>query len=123
MLFFLFYFLTEIYTVVLFIFLLIQFARRKKLPRFIIVLNGLCIIGFLWLKHRVEEHKIIFTGSYGTADDWGQGLSNVMVTLMNLAVVYLLLLANQLAFFIFYLKEFRKLNRKIEEENANEFFQ
>lgn len=104
-----FYFL-EIYCFILFIFLLVLLTKRKKLPILPIFLNVMCVSFFFWFRYKVEKHDIIFTGNYQKAEDWGQGLANLMVFLMNLGVVYLIFTITQIVFIIFFRKEFRKLN-------------
>ncbi len=112
---FLFLFLPEIYVALLFIFLIVKALKRKKLPWVVIIANGLCITFLLWLKYKVENHEVIFTGSYNNkSDDWGEGLANLGITLMNLGIVLLILLITQLIFAFYFNLESRKLNSRTE---------
>lgn len=109
----LFLFLAEIYVAFLIIFLGIKVLKRKKLPWKVIAINGLCIAILMWLKYKVENHEIIFTGSYSYGgDDWGEGLANVGITLKNLGIVYLIMLATQIVFVIIFGRESKKLNSR-----------
>ena len=106
----LFLFLIEIYTAFLIIFLIVKAFKRKKLPWVIIAANGLCIALLLWLKYMVENHEVIFTGSYKESEDWGEGLANLGITLMNVGIILLILLITQLIFAVYFTRRFRKLN-------------
>ena len=106
----LFLFLAEIYAAFLVIFLIVKSVRRKKIPWAVVVANGLCIVLLLWLKYKVQNHEIIFAGNYSYGgDDWGEGLANVGVTLGNLGIVYLIILATQIVFVIIFSRESKKM--------------
>lgn len=103
--------LAEIYVAFLVIFLCVKAAKKKKLPWIVIATNCVSIALLVWLKYKVENHEIIFTGSYSYGgNDWGEGLANIGVTLENLGIVYLIMLVTQLLFAFFFSREFKKLN-------------
>lgn len=108
---FLLFFLFELYVAVLMIYVLVLLIRRKKLPVNVLLINVLCLGLLWWLKYEVEEHNIVFTGSYeNSPGDWGEGLANMMVSLLNLGIVYVIGLVTQLIFINIFSREFRKLN-------------
>lgn len=107
----LFIFPAEIYVAFLVIFLCVKAVKKKKLPWIVIAINCVTIAPLLWLKYKVENHEIIFTGSYSyDGNDWGEGLANIGVTLENLGIVYLIILVTQGLFAFFFSREFKKLN-------------
>jgi NADH:ubiquinone oxidoreductase subunit 5 (subunit L)/multisubunit Na+/H+ antiporter MnhA subunit len=107
----LFLILAEIYVVFLVIFLIVKAIKRKKLPWTVIVANGMSIVLLMWLKYKVQDHEIIFTGSYAYGgNDWGEGLANIGITIENLGIVYLIIITTQIVFVIFFSRESKKLN-------------
>lgn len=102
------YFAMEIYAAFFVLFIIIQLVRRKKINWRLISINiaGLALI--LFLGYLVDERILILFGDYVDAPgDWGEGLANLYVWMINMAVPFLILIISQVLFW----RQYRKFRR------------
>jgi hypothetical protein len=105
----------QIYTAIVFLIVLIQLLRKKKLPWGLILIEAICLIVFFYFKYLLDEHKLIFTGYYNSEPEhWESGLANLYVYLSNLLILIGIFSITQIVFWILYLKGVRRLHSKID---------
>lgn len=119
---FFFFIFLEIYTGFLIIILLVHLIRRKRLPWSVLMAEVLCIGSFFYLKYLLDDHKLIFTGSYNNDKvHWESGLANLSVYMLNLLILLGIFIITQIIFWILYSKRFRRLNPKMDKIDMDSF--
>lgn len=105
------FFLFEVYSIGLLIYLIILLVKKKQLPWLILISELFCLLLFFYLRYLIGEHRLIFVGHYvdGT-EDWGAGLANVSTVFINIGILVLILLVTQILFWFYFNKIYKKIN-------------
>jgi uncharacterized membrane protein len=116
-LFFLLFFLPEIYSIILLIIVIVRWTKKEKLPGKLLIYNSICIAIILVFKYLFVNEKLALFGEYKDGSkNWQSGLSNVETWFLNQGVVFILFWITQIIFLV----HFRKKREK--EQNAGSDF-
>jgi hypothetical protein len=108
----------EIYAAILIIYLATQIFRKKKLPRKILVVDGIFLLIFFSLRILLNKYHIFLAGNFKRESlDWGTGLSNVGAYLINFSILLFLFLISQIVFWYNFNKQFARLNSSENEKS------
>jgi hypothetical protein len=101
----------ELYVAFLAIYTVVKIIRKKKLSYFILLLNFCVVALFYYFRKKVFDHEWIFVGEYiDSSKDWGEGLANLMTTIINSGIVFLGFVITQIIFWKFFIKNSYRLS-------------
>ena len=100
-------FCLEGYCLFLLLFLIATWIKGERLALDLYLLNAAVLALFVFIKQKIFDHQLVFTGSYTGNDHWSAGMSNMVTSIFNIALLFATVFFSQLCFWI----AFRKANR------------
>jgi hypothetical protein len=100
----------ELYTAAIVIYFFVQFSRKKKFPRILMIAEAICIAVFLYLKFMIRQRQLVFIGGHeDVLEDETYGFGNMMSFVINQGILVILFLVTQVIFWYLYLRARNKV--------------